>query len=238
VFPADARTHIRDMTPKELKSLMARTRASSEMLGKALGISPVQVRKWRGGARPIPERHLDKIEAFFRERGAQPPETPRMVDPRDVPQAPVTHRFTITPRDDPLPPANGATLVEAINGLIAVLLRRRRTDPMLAPALAEAKVAAPTARPQPLSQFRRDDHDQPACPIAEPPAARTAQIIDAMPLGPPPEPFSVPKGPRCRWPHTDTPGASSGPCEQLAAPGLLYCALHWVQHVQQRQRFG
>ena len=60
----------------------------------------------------------------------------------------------------------------------------------------------------------------------------------ALPLGPPPEPFSAPMGPRCRWRHTDSPGASSGPCEQLAGPGLPYCALHWVQHVMQRQRLG
>src|SRR2546423_10045034 len=113
------------MTSKELKSLMARTHSSSLMLGEALGISPVQIRKWRSGARPVPEHHLDKIEAFFRDRGARPPETPRTIDPRDIPQAPVTHRLTITRRDDPLPPANGATIVEAINGLVAALAPRR-----------------------------------------------------------------------------------------------------------------
>src|SRR5437868_14089741 len=220
------------MTPRELKSLMARTRASSLMLGEALGISPVQIRKWRGGARPIPEHHLDKIEAFFRERGAQPPETPRMVDPREIPQAPVSQSFTITPHDDPLPPANGATIVETINGLVAMLLPRRPADPM------PRAVPAPTVRPPPLSLFRRDERDLPVRPIAQPPAARPPQVIDAMPLGPPQEPFSAPTGPRCRWPHIDAPGASSGPCEQLAAPGLPYCALHWVQHVRQRQRFG
>src|SRR5947208_1184493 len=163
------------MTPRELKSLMARTRASSEMLGKALGISPVQVRKWRGGARPVPEHHLDKIEAFFRDRGARPPETPRTIDPRDIPRAPVSHSFTITPRDDPLPPANGATLVEAINGLVAMLLLRQRTDPM------PRAVPAPTARPQPLRLFRWDNRGLPARPIAQPPAARPPQIMDAMP---------------------------------------------------------
>ena len=183
---------------------MARTHSSSLMLG--------QIRKWRGGARPIPERHLDKIEAFFRERGARPPETPRMVDPRKIPPTLVSHSFTITPRDDPQPPANGATIVEVINGLVAVLAPRRPADPM------PRAVPAPTVRPQPLSLFRRDDHGLPARPVARPPAG-LPQIIDAMPLGPPPEPFSAPKGPRCRWPHTDAPGAPSGPCEQLAAPG-------------------
>jgi hypothetical protein len=225
------------MTPRELKSLMARTHSSSLMLGEALGISPVQIRKRRGGARPIPERHLDKIEAFLRDRGAQPPETTRMVDPKEIPPTPASHSFTITPCDDP-PPARNVTIIETINGLVAALAPRRRTAPMLAPALAEAEVATPTARPQASGLFRRDDHGPPARPIAQPPTARTAHIIDAMPLGPPPEPFSAPKEPRCRWPHTDAPGAPSGPCEQLAAPGLPYCALHWVQHVRQRQRFG
>jgi hypothetical protein len=225
------------MTPRELKSLMARTRASSEMLGKALGISPVQIRKWRSGARPIPEYHLDKIEAFFRDRGARPPETPRTIDPRDIPQARVTHRLTVSSRDDPLPPANSATIVEAINGLVAALAPRRRADPALAPALGEAEVTAPTARPQPMRLFRRDDGHH-ARPIIQPPSDRQPQVIDVMPLGPPPEPFSAPTGPRCRWPHIDAPGAPSGPCEQLAAPGLPYCALHWVQHVRQRQRSG
>src|SRR5205807_2303354 len=125
--------------------------------------------------------------------------------------------ITIERRDDPLPPANGNTIVDAINGLVALLALRRRADPMPRPA------PAPTARPQPLRLFRRDDHGQRAHPIA-PPAARQPQIIDAVPLGPPPEPFVAPRGPRCGWPHTDTPGAPSGPCEQLAAPGLPYCA--------------
>ena len=225
------------MTPRELKSLMARTRASSLMLGEALGISPVQIRKWRGGARRVPEHHLDKIEAFFRERGARPPETPRTIDPREIPQPPVSHHVTITARDDPLPPASGATIVEAINGLVAALVPRGRTFPVPAPAPVKDEAAAPAARPQPLSLFRRDDDGQPARPIAQPPAAQP-QIIDAMPRGPPPEPFSAPRGPRCHWPQTDAPGAPSGPCEQLAAPGLPYCALHWVQHVRQQQCFA
>src|SRR5436305_5595358 len=114
------------MTPRELKSLMARTRASSEMLGKALGISPVQVRKWRGGARPIPERHLDKIEAFFRQRATALgvdrrtlPEIPERVDPAAIARPPVApsapaviaspaapRTITVSPRGDRLPPAN------------------------------------------------------------------------------------------------------------------------------------
>jgi hypothetical protein len=119
-----------------------------------------------------------------------------------------------------------------INGVVALLVPRRPAEAMPRPA------PAPAAQPRPLSLFRRDDHRESDHGIARPPAARQPQIIDAMPLGPPPEPFSVPKGPRCCWPHTDTPGASPGQCEQLAAPGLPYCALHWVQHVRERARSG
>lgn len=226
------------MSPNELKSLMARTRTSSPILAEALGIAPQQIRKWRSGTRPVPEHHLPAIRILFRDRaeslGLEPqslPEIPEPVDPRQIVPAPIEHRIAIEPRDDPRPPADGATLVEAINSLVAMLVPRRRADPM------PRAVPAPTVRPQPLSLFRRDDHGQPARPIARPPAAQP-HIIEGMPLGPPPEPFSAPTGTRCRWPHTNTPGAPSGPCEQLAAPGVPYCALHWVQHLRQRQRFG
>jgi hypothetical protein len=174
--------------------------------------------------------------ALFRDRaasfGVEPrtlPEIPERVNPREILPTAIEHRITIEARDEPLPPAGTATIIETINGLVAMLASRRRADPVPRPAPAQ------TARPQPLGLFRRDDRGQPARPIAL--AARQPQIIDAMPLGPPPAPFTAPHGPRCRWPHTDTPGAPSGPCEQMAAPGLPYCALHWVQHVR-RQRFG
>src|SRR4051812_36508144 len=86
------------MTPKELRSIMWRTRASSLMLSKELGIASQQIRKWRSGTRPIPQHHLDRLEAFFRERGAMPPETPRLIDPRDVATEPIQHRITIERR--------------------------------------------------------------------------------------------------------------------------------------------
>lgn len=226
------------MSPKELKSLMARTRTSSPMLAEALGIAPQQIRKWRAGERPVPERHISAMGLLFRDRaenlGLEPrslPDIPERVDPREIVPAPIEHRIAIEARDEPLPPANGASVVEAINGLVAMLVPRRPADPM------PRAVSPSTIQPRPLSLFRRHDHGQPARPIAQPPAAQP-QIIDVMPLGPPPEPFSAPTGPRCHWPHTDAPGVPSGPCEQLAAPGLPYCALHWVQHVRQRQRSG
>jgi hypothetical protein len=192
-------------------------------------VHPVTVRRWRSGARHPGRSEAHRMMAFFRDLGGEPMPT---IDPAKIEPAPIEHRIMIEPRDDPLPPANGDAIVEVINGLVALLALRMHADPMPRPA------PAPTARPQLLRLFRRDDHGQPAHPIAPPPAARQPQIIDAVPLGPPPEPFSAPTGSRCRWPHTDGPGAPSAPCEQLAAPGLPYCALHWVQHVRQRQRFG
>jgi hypothetical protein len=218
------------MSPDELRRLMHRFRVSSEKLGKAIGVHPVTVRRWRSGARHPGRGEVHRMVAFFRDLGGELMPT---IDPAEIVPTPIEHRITIEPRDDPLPPANGTIIVEAINGFVAVLAPRKRADPMPRPA------PAPTARPQPLRLFRQDDRALlPARPIARPPAARQPQTIDAMPLGPPPEPFSAPRGPRCRWPHTDAPGAPSGPCEQLAAPGLPYCALHWVQHVSQRQRSG
>src|SRR5215218_2216354 len=79
------------MSPKELKSLMARTRTSSLMLAAALGIAPQQVRKWRAGTRPVPERHISAMRLFFHNRaeslGVEArslPEIPERVDPREI----------------------------------------------------------------------------------------------------------------------------------------------------------
>jgi hypothetical protein len=79
------------MSPKELKSLMARTRTSSPMLAEALGIAPQQIRKWRAGTRPVPERHTSAMRLFFRDRaasfGVEPrtlPEIPERVNPREI----------------------------------------------------------------------------------------------------------------------------------------------------------
>lgn len=233
------------MSPKELKSLMERSRTSSAILAEALGIAPQQIRKWRVGTRPIPERHIAAMRLLFRDRAkgfkVEPRSLsarPERVDPAEIVPAPIENRLPIEPRDEQRPSANRATIVEAINSFVAILSApRRRADPTLVPALAKAEVTAPTARPLPLSLFRRDERGLPARPIARPQLVRP-QIIDATPLGPPAEPFSAPRGPRCCWPHTDVPGAPSGPCEQLVAPGLPYCALHWVQHVGLRQRSG
>jgi hypothetical protein len=71
------------MSPTVLKSLMARTRASSVMLGEALGIRPVQIRKWRTGTRPVPEHHINSMRSFFAERAAQ-----LGIDPRTLPEIP------------------------------------------------------------------------------------------------------------------------------------------------------
>src|SRR5436190_5068745 len=103
------------MSPKELKSLMARTRTSSLMLAAALGIAPQQIRKWRAGTRPVPERHIPAMRLLFHDRaerlGLEPrslPEIPERVDPREIAPAPIEHRIMIAPRVDPLPPAKRA----------------------------------------------------------------------------------------------------------------------------------
>jgi hypothetical protein len=200
------------MTPRELKSLMARTRSSSLMLGEPLGISAgadqEMVRRRPAHSRASSRQDRSVLSRAWRAASGDAADDRSERDRAGA----VSHRVTITPRDDPLPPANGTTICEAINSFVAALAPRRRADPVLAPSPAQAGAAVPTARPQPLNLFRRDDHGQPARSITQPQATQP-QLLDAMPLGPPQEPFSAPRGPRCRWPHTDTPGAPSGQCE-------------------------
>lgn len=227
------------MQPDELRKLMHRFRVSSDKLGKAIGVHPVTVRRWRSGARHPGRDDTHRIMAFFRDLGGEPMPT---IDPAQIVPVPTEHRISIKPRVieprvDPLPRPRGAapakaSIVEAINALVAVLAPRPATDPIARPA------EPPAVPPQSVTTSPRDQRSPPARPIVQPSTTQQPQIIDAMPLGPPPEPFSAPRGPRCRWPHTAIPGAPSSPCEQLAAPGLPYCALHWMQHVQHRQRFG
>lgn len=236
------------MSPKELKSLMARTRTSSPMLAEALGIAEQQIRKWRAGTRPVPERHISVMRRLFSDRaaslGVEPrslPEIPERVDPREIAAAPIEHRVTIEARDEPLPPANGPAVIDAINSAVALLTGRR-------PALQ--RPVAPPAAPAKAAMVRALDRETilpPAVPVRArplPPAViipaqqqqRRPPIINAVPLGPPTVPFAMPRGPRCQWPQSMPPGAPSGPCEQLAAPGAAYCALHLVQHMQGRER--
>lgn len=222
------------MSPDELRRLMHRFRVSSEKLGKAIGVHPVTVRRWRSGTRHPGRGEVHRMVAYFRDLGSEPTPT---IDPAEIVPTPIEHGITIEPRDEPLPPAKRAVpvkagIIEVINGLVAMLAPRKPADPM------PRAVPPPMVRPQPLSLFRRDERDLPVRPIVQPPAARQPQSIDAVPLGPPSAPFTAPSGPRCRWPHTDAPGAPLGPCEQLAAPDSPYCALHRVQYVRQQQRFG
>src|SRR5436190_19770652 len=141
------------MSADELRKLMHRFRVSSEKLGKAISVHPVTVRRWRSGARHPGRGEVHCMIAFFRNLRVEPTLT---IDPAEIVPAPIEHRITIEARDEPLPPADGATIVEAINGLVAALVPRRRADPALAPAPAEVDIATPTARPQPLRLFRRD----------------------------------------------------------------------------------
>src|ERR1700720_505543 len=111
------------MSPDELRRLMHRFRVSSEKLAKAIGVHPVTVRRWRSGARHPGRGEVHRIIVFFRDLGGEP--TP-IIDPAEIaPARPIEHRITIEPRGDPLPPANGATIVEALNGLVAMLAPRR-----------------------------------------------------------------------------------------------------------------
>src|SRR4051794_26496572 len=130
------------MAPDELHKLMHRFRVSSDKLGKAIGVHPVTVRRWRSGARRPGRRDADRMIAFFRELGGEPMPT---IDPAEIVPLRTEHRITIEPRDDPLPSANSVAIIEAVSGLIALLAARRGADPLTRPA------PAPTVRPQPLS---------------------------------------------------------------------------------------
>src|SRR5436190_14309976 len=125
------------MLPEELRKLMHRFRVSSEKLGKAIGVHPVTVRRWRSGTRHPGRSEAHRMIAFFRDLGGEPTPT---IDPAEIVPAPIEHRITIEPRVDPLPLAKRAVpakagIVDAINGLVSVLAPRRRADPMPRPAL-------------------------------------------------------------------------------------------------------
>src|SRR5438045_3199867 len=64
------------------------------------------------------------------------------IDPADI--KPTAHRTPhhIGPRDDPLPPANGTSIIEAINGAVALLAPRRRVDATPRPACSDRSNAA------------------------------------------------------------------------------------------------
>jgi hypothetical protein len=53
---------------------------------------------------------------------------------------------------------------------------------------------------------------------------RQARTIEALALGPPPQPFTPPRGPRCAFVST-APG-EQGRCGQMAAPGSPLCVMH------------
>ena len=211
------------MSPKELKSLMARTRTSSPMLAEALGIAPQQIRKWRAGTRPVPERHISAMRLLFRERaeslGLEPrslPEIPERVDPRQIVPAPIEHRIAIEARDDPLPAADGASMVEIIQppcrrpGAAPACRFKACACPRCDRSAATVE-PVPPGRSWPVSNYRRH-------------AARAAAgtvFGAALPLA------AYRRSRRTLGPVRATGGARRS-----------YCALHWVQHVQQRQSFG
>src|SRR5437899_2414058 len=102
------------MSPDELRRLMHRFRVSSEKLGKAIGVHPVTVRRWRSGARHPGRSETHRMVAYFRDLGSEPTPT---IDPAEIEPAPIEHRVTIEPRVDRLP-ANGDAIVEVVNGLV------------------------------------------------------------------------------------------------------------------------
>src|SRR2546429_4171436 len=125
------------MSPDELRRLMHRFRVSSEKLGKAIGVHPVTVRRWRSGTRHPGRGEVQRMIVFFRDLGG---ETTPTIDPAEIaPAPPIEHRITIEHRDDPLP-ANGGAIVKTINSLVAVLAKPRRANrSMIASTPTEAE---------------------------------------------------------------------------------------------------
>src|SRR5436190_4935533 len=105
---------------------MHRFGVSSEKLGKAIGVHPVTVRRWRSGARHPGRNDAHRLMAFFCDLGGQPTPT---THPAETVVPAIEHRIMIEPRGDRLPAARGTVpakvgIVEAINGLVAVLAPR------------------------------------------------------------------------------------------------------------------
>ena len=93
------------MSPDELRKLMHRFRVSSEKLGRAIGVHPVTVRRWRSGARHPGRGEAQRIITFFRGLAGEP--TPTVgpadivgptIDPAEIVPAPIERRITIKSR--------------------------------------------------------------------------------------------------------------------------------------------
>jgi hypothetical protein len=264
------------MTPKQLKSLMHRTRASSEMLGPALGIAPAQIRKWRRGARKVPAHHINRMRVFFAERAAKIgidpptlPEIPELVDLGEIAPAaaeeeelsapaprervrrpsrlPRIHRRRAASGDPkpaistppgrtststPAPPTagGGATLIEAINAALAPLLRRE--TPATVRRAAPRSLPSPPSLPSSLPLVEISPPMRLIVPVQSR-RRRQTRTIEALALGPPPQPFTPPRGPRCAFVST-APG-EQGRCGQIAAPGSPLCAMHHLQSISHRR---
>lgn len=138
------------MTPKELRSLMARTRTTSGRIATALGISGQQVRRWRTGTRPIPKHHLPAIEKILRDAGATSAAVAPRIDPRDIPAPTVENRISIGLRDDI--PAGTGSMVDVVNSVLGALFANPQPQPAQPPAPAAAAVvrAMPTRPPAPV----------------------------------------------------------------------------------------
>src|SRR5207248_11622371 len=100
------------MSPDELRRLMHRFRVSSEKLGKAIGVHPVTVRRWRSAARHPARGEVQRMIVFFRELGGEPTST---IHRAAILPAPIEHRLTIAPHVPPLPPARPALSAQPLN---------------------------------------------------------------------------------------------------------------------------
>jgi hypothetical protein len=105
---------------------MARTRSSSLMLGEPLGISAgadqEMVRRRPAHSRASSRQDRSVLSRAWRAASGDAADDRSERDRAGA----VSHRVTITPRDDPLPPANGTTICEAINSFVAAPACRSR----------------------------------------------------------------------------------------------------------------
>jgi hypothetical protein len=187
--------------------MMWRCRLSSQMVGKAIGVHPVTVRRWRSGDRTPRPAQIRALENLFRQRGVEPPATPQQIDPREIEPPPVDHRVTIAPRDDAIPAPSTLSIITTLNSALKPLMR-----PAVAqrpPAKAGATAGAATPRP----------------PTPPPAFAGAAAPRHATPRNP------APALARCAWVST-APGEQGVRCAQLAAPGSTLCALHRLHAVR------
>lgn len=184
------------MTRTELRAACRALRVSRSGLAELLGIRRQSVSEWFNDKRPVPRPRQAQIEALLDGRGVRPPEISRTVDPRDISAPPARQRIAVERHDPPMPPASTDSLIGAINGALAMLLR--------------------PGAPQRPAEGRRE----PASPVTAPKVPGSAPASQRHPAG------AAAGLARCQSPISGEPGVVSGPCQQFAAPGSRFCAMH------------